>query len=217
MFRQISLITAGLAGALLCSTAALAQRGVGDPVGVARQPVLPAVVTLKGTLQSIETGPCSHTTGHARIGTHVILQAAEERQLNVHLGPASTATTFVGRMKVGEPVKVEAFRTERMPADHYVAKSITFGNETVRLCDESLRPIWAGTAPGPRFGPGPYAGYGRGAGRGPCYYRGLSNGAPFFGPPSMDVDEEAVDTRPHYGRQARGMGYVRGYGWRGRW
>lgn len=211
MFRQMLLITAGLAGALLCSPDVLAQRGVGDAVGIARQPVTPAVVTLEGTLQSIETGPCLHTTGHARIGTHVILQAAEEKQLNVHLGPASTADALVGRMKVGDPVKVEAFRTERMPADHYVAKSITFGNATVRLRDESLRPIWAGTARGPRFGPGPYAGFGRGPGHGYGCYRGWT-----YGPPWMDVDEDAVDTRPRYGRQARGMGpgFGRGYGWR---
>ena len=84
---------------------ALAQRGVGDDAGIARQAVKPAVVSLSGKITSVETGPCMSTTGRAEVGTHVHLETPKGRALNIHLGPQAEVDQNVLRC-VGETVLV---------------------------------------------------------------------------------------------------------------
>ena len=127
---------------------AFAQRGVGEPSGVARQTVKPEVVTLSGTLVEIKTGPCEKTTGRSPIGTHLLLDAGKGESLNIHLGPEASVAQTVAKLKIGEKITVKAFRTGKMPANHYTAQSLTSGETTVDLRDAGLRPVWAGPGPG---------------------------------------------------------------------
>jgi hypothetical protein len=138
-----------------------AQRGVGDPSGVASQPVKPEVVSLSGTLVEIKTAPCESTTGRSPVGTHLILETAQKEQLNIHLGPADAVADTVAKLSAGQAIAVKVFRTEKMKANHYVAQSLTFGETTVTLRDAGLRPVWAGGNSGPRR-----------PGRGPAWGRG---------------------------------------------
>lgn len=187
-----------------------AQRGVGDPQGVAQQAVRPEVVTLEGTVVEVQTGPCENTTGHAWIGTHVVLKTADGQQLNVHLGPAGAGQVafLADALTAGLPVKVRAFRTAQLKEGHYVAQAVTYGDDrTVQLRDDNLRPAWAGGrggggglgpgAGGWGMGPGAGMGRGRGAGgwgMGPGAGMGRGRGAGFgYGNP-------------------RGWGQGRGYG-----
>jgi hypothetical protein len=143
-----------------------AQRGMGDPTGIARQAVRPPVTQVTGILAEIRIGPCEFTTGHAGIGTHVILKAAEGKTLNIHLGPSAALQSVIDQLHVGQTVVVDAFRTEKLPADHYVAVRVNTEGKVFTLRDESLRPIWAGTGRnGPRGGGWRHP-YGRGRGCG---------------------------------------------------
>jgi len=163
-----------------------AQRGMGERTGVARQAVRPEVVTLKGKVVRVETAPCQNTTGRSRAGTHLVLKTAKGEKLNIHLGPAAAVKDTADRLSAGLKVKVEAFRTEKMTENHYVAKSLTFDGTTVELRDESLRPRWAGGNVdsrgfrGPQWGAGQgrgsWWGRGRGYGRGPRWGRGPGYG-----------------------------------------
>jgi hypothetical protein len=123
--------------------AAWGQKGVGDPVGVARQGIRPALVWLSGHVKSVETHSCEKTTGRAVIGTHLILEATDGGEYNVHLGAAEAVTETVGRLPVGTSVEVVAFRTETMHNGHYVAKELTAHGRTFQLRDATLRPFWA--------------------------------------------------------------------------
>ncbi len=177
----------------MATSTALAQRGVGETAGVARQAVKPETVLLSGTVLKVETGPCENTTGRSPLGTHVLMKTEKGETLNVHLGPAARVEFVADELSAGLEVKVEGFRTERMKPNHYVAVSLTYGDRTVQLRAASLQPTWAGGAGGGTRalgggwgrGPGGGAGYGyqggrgrgRGygqqAGRGPgwgCYY-----------------------------------------------
>jgi hypothetical protein len=165
---------------------AFAQRGMGDPTGVARQTVRPKIVTLKGKMVRVETGPCQNTTGRSNTGTHVVLKTARGKRLIVHLGPAAVVKDVADQLAAGKKVKLEAFRTEKMPENHYVAKSLKFDDTAIQLRDESLRPGWAGgnidsrglwrpewgagRRRGPQWGRG--RGDGWGWGHGPGYGRG---------------------------------------------
>lgn len=158
----------GLTFGLLASNAD-AQRGMGDPEGIVRQGVRPEVSTLSGKLIEVRTGTCESTTGRFPIGTHLILETPQGDKLNIHLGPAPMLAETVNQLSAGQPLTVTAFRTEKMPEKHYVAQTLTFGDTTVRLRDENLRPVWAGgrgagAGRGPGMGPGWGRGYGRGAG-----------------------------------------------------
>lgn len=162
-----------------------AQKGVGDPSGVARQAVKPAIVSLSGKLVEVKTEACELTTGRSPIGTHVILEAAKER-LNIHFGPAAAVADIVAKLSVGQQLTVKAFRTEKMKEKHFVAQSLAFGETTIELRDANLQPVWAGGNVGPRgagagqagFGGGRGQGWGRGAGwgRGPGSGRGAGWG-----------------------------------------
>jgi hypothetical protein len=162
---------------------------MGDPTGVARQAIQPEVVTLKGKVVRVETGPCENTTGRSSTGTHFVLKTVNGEKLNVHLGPAAAVKDTADQLSAGLKVKVEAFRTEKMPENHYVAKSLVFDGTTIELRDESLRPRWAGRNVDSRGPRGPQ--WGTGQGRGPRWGRGRGYG---------------------WG-QGRGPGYGRGPGW----
>jgi hypothetical protein len=138
--------TASIAAAasLLWAASAFAQRGIGEPVGVAQQTVKPPAVEFTGTLAAIEIGPCKHTTGHAMVGAHVILTTSDQKRVNVHLGPAEVTKSFVNKLELGKPVTVVAFRTEKLPAEHYFAKKVVTDQATLVLRDDTLRPSWAG-------------------------------------------------------------------------
>ncbi|NLS93073.1 MAG: hypothetical protein GXX96_13035 [Planctomycetaceae bacterium] len=177
--KRASITMLALAVCALVTPAALAQRGVGESEGVARKTVLPKTVTLEGTVVKVETGPCENTTGRAFTGTHFLLENSKGKTLNVHLGPAGIVDFVAKELTKGKKVKVEAFRTEQMKENHYVARAITCDGRAVTLRNASLQPAWAGGAgmaadargwpagsPGRGAGPGWGRGYGRGRGAG---------------------------------------------------
>jgi hypothetical protein len=160
-----------LAGVL--SPSAYAQKGVGDSAGVAQQPNKPELVSLSGEIVAVETKPCEKTTGHALVGTHILLKTAKGDTLNVHLGWAEAVEEITKQVTVGKKVTVAAFRTDKMPEGQYVAQSVTFDEKTVQLRDENLRPVWAGGGAGLR---GSQQALGRGRGWGRGYGRGWGAG-----------------------------------------
>jgi hypothetical protein len=174
MKRAILGVGVGVLAVLTFTPLTYGQRGVGESVGMARQATRPPLVTIEGTLTAVKTGPCERTTGRAGGGTHLLLQNSEGKTINLHLGPTTVVASFVNGLKTGDHVTAKAFRTDKLPADNYVAVSATVGEKSLTLRDETLRPTWAGqqgTGRGLGFGRG--QGYGAGPlGRG----RGLGRG-----------------------------------------
>ncbi len=152
----------------VCASTAWGQRGVGNSTGVARLADRPQVVELVGTLEAIHIGPCEHTTGQSPVGVHIMLAQDMDKKLNVHLGPAGAVQPLIGHLKTGDKLTIEAFRTDALPADQYIAKSISTDGKIVTLRDATLRPFWAG-------------GRGGDAGRGPRG-RGWGGNGAFDGP-----------------------------------
>lgn len=148
-----------LAVAALLTVPAAAQKGTGEPTGIARRTSKPPVVSMSGTIKDIKIGPCKSTTGRSSEGAHLILQAPD-KTINLHLGPSSAVGDVLGSAAVGQQVTFEGFRTDRMPPDAYVAKTVKTGDKTFDLRDANLRPKWA-------MGRGGGRGQGFGAGRGP--------------------------------------------------
>jgi hypothetical protein len=156
----------------LAASPASAQRGMGEATGVARQDVRPETASLSGKVLVVEIGPCETTTGRAGIGTHFLLKTPKGKELNVHLGPADALDDVVGQLSIGKKVTVEAFRTTRMPKNHFVAQSLVVDGTSIQLRDANLRPFWAGGGStlrgrgGPQWAPGKGGAFGRGSGRG---------------------------------------------------
>ena len=168
----------------------LAQRGMGEQSGVARQAVKPEVASFSGKVLEVKTEPCKMTTGRAYLGTHFTLETPEGGSLNIHLGPAVAVDFATKELSVGTQVTVKAFRTAKMPANHYTAQSLVLDGTEIQLRDESLRPVWAG---GDGVGPGrPEPQWPRGVGRGQGRGYGLGYG--------------------YSGGQGRGYGWGRGPG-----
>ena len=160
--------------ALVLDSAALGQKGRGEPTGVAREKSQPAVVTLSGRVLAVETGPCQMSSGRAYVGTHFLLETTKGRELNIHLGPATVVRPIADQLKVGKQVIVHGFRTEKMPKEHYAAQSLVLGKKSIELRDKSLQPFWAGGGAASRgrgLGGGPARGWGRGLGYGPRWGR----------------------------------------------
>jgi len=184
MKRKLTLLAAGALLWGVVAPLAHAQRGMGDSAGVARQAVKPEVVTLSGKVLEVKTEPCKMTTGPAYLGTHFLMKTPKGEKLNIHLGPADAVDYVTEQLPVGDKVTVNAFRTVKMPENHYVAQSVAFDGTTIQLRDASLRPLWArsNTAWRGRGGPQWVSGrgqgrdWGRGWGRGPGYGRGWGRG-----------------------------------------
>jgi hypothetical protein len=159
------LVTAVLMLGLL-ATPAEAQKGMGERSGVAREALTPPTLSMVGTVTEIRIGPCEHTTGPSQEGVHLIVKVPDGSAINLHLGPKSALSDDLKHLSVGQAVDIEAFRTDLMPQDAYVATSIQTGIATIDLRDANLRPSWAsgkgrdGRPSGPR-------GAGRSQGRGP--------------------------------------------------
>jgi hypothetical protein len=144
---------------------ALAQKGLGDTEGIARQGLDLPVLDLSGVVDEVVTEQCAMTTGRAAIGAHMILKTPDDTILNIHLGPAAALAELLDSLRPGESVAVTAFRTDPMPANAYVARTITVGDMDFALRDDALRPNWQ-IRPTGRDGQGMNQGGGRGPGRG---------------------------------------------------
>ncbi len=160
---------------LLVSTTVYAQKGMGDRIGVARQGLKPSPIELSGTIVSVETHPCAKTTGHAVVGTHLIVKGTDGQQYNLHLGPAYAVAALTESLQPGRAIGAVVFRTPQMPENQYVVSTLRLGTDkAIQLRDSSLRPFWSRqshlqSSPNqgfPRRGWG-YGG-GRGCGRGRC-------------------------------------------------
>mgnify|MGYP000052318024 CR=1 FL=1 len=131
-------------GALLAAMAfafsqAQAQKGTGEATGLAG-PVTHAEIA--GTVTGTKTGRCAMTTGRAMVGSHVILDSPDHGTVNLHLGPATAVRGLVDALRPGTRVTADAFRTERLPANAYVAQTVTVAGTTYALRDAALRPAW---------------------------------------------------------------------------
>jgi hypothetical protein len=129
--------------AMLLSAGVHAQKGTGDVDGVARWSVKPDLVPISGVVKETRTHACEDTTGGAVAGTHVILRTEDGCLVNVHLGPVVAVSCVANQLTAGRKVDVIGFRTSRMLAGHYVAKSLVFGNALFVLRDDALRPYWS--------------------------------------------------------------------------
>lgn len=156
---------------LVVAGPAAAQKGMGEQTGVGRQAEKPPIETMSGTIKDIKIGPCERTTGRSLQGVHLIVQADSGKTINLHLGPDAALEEVIDQLSVSQQVTFEAFRTDAMPQDAYVAKSLKVGDTTFDLRDDNLRPKWAIAAHGGRGG-----GPGMGAGRGQSQGRGAGPG-----------------------------------------
>jgi len=129
--------------ALLVAPLAYAQKGIGDSRGVAQQSEKPVVVSLSGNVLEVKTGRCESTTGRAETGTHFLLETADGQKLNIHLGPETAVADIAEQLSVGKAVSVQAFRTDKMTENHFVAQSLSLDSHTFTLRDEGLRPMWS--------------------------------------------------------------------------
>ncbi|MCF7973434.1 MAG: hypothetical protein K9N55_06435 [Phycisphaerae bacterium] len=129
---------------LSLASVTLAQRGMGDAVGVVRQGLSPEIVALQGEVVRIITGPCEKSTGPSELGTHFIVKIEQGQERNIHLGPAHLVQNVTDLLSGGGTVSVSAFRTEKMLEGHYNAVTVRLGNQMIRLRGQNLRPVWAG-------------------------------------------------------------------------
>lgn len=141
-FHSIVLLIFALAIDLI-STTACAQKGMGGYEGVGRQRIKPPIVRLSGIMKKIETHPCKNTTGRAELGTHLIIKDTRNNKLNIHLGPSEDVNDIVRSLSVGSRIDILGFRTEQMPANQYVAKTLILSDQVIHLRDSMLRPYWS--------------------------------------------------------------------------
>ncbi|ADP69639.1 hypothetical protein Rvan_0353 [Rhodomicrobium vannielii ATCC 17100] len=142
MSRTAICISATLFGFAAIAAPALAQKGTGEPSGVARQGLKLPVEAMSGTIEAIKIGRCEKTTGRSAEGAHLIVQMPDAK-INLHLGPTFALRDELKQLSVGQNISFEAFRTDRMPKGAYIAKSIRAGDKVFALRNDSLRPIWA--------------------------------------------------------------------------
>ena len=128
---------------LLFADVVYAQRGQGEAQGVARRGAKPEMIELTGTLVNVETAPCGRTTGRSEMGTHLFIEQEDGVRINLHIGAADAVQPFVDTLEVGQTIEATAFRTELMDENHYVAKTLRSGEDTLEVRREDLSPFWS--------------------------------------------------------------------------
>jgi hypothetical protein len=81
---------------------AMAQKGMGEPTGVAREAVKPPIETMSGTIKDIKIGPCERTTGRSLQGVQLIVQADTGKTINLHLGPEAALEDVIDQLSAGQ-------------------------------------------------------------------------------------------------------------------
>lgn len=179
MIPRTMMMWCAVAGLLVATPHAVAQRGAGAEQGIAQQAVRPEVQEISGVLEAIETASCPTTTGRAIAGVHLKIRTVDDRLMNVHLGPAEVVSSQIAGLEIGDAIQATVFRTPQLAADDVVAQSIDAADLRLDLRDAQLRPTWApmpangqgrgrglGVGAGPANRRGPGAGFGRGPARG---------------------------------------------------
>jgi hypothetical protein len=163
MRKTLVCLSAAFLGVAALGSPAIAQKGAGEQTGIARQGLKLPIEAMSGTIKDIKIGPCEKTTGRAKEGAHLIVQAPDGRTINLHLGPTLALRDELKELTAGQQITFDAFRTDRMPKDAYIAKSIKAGDKVFALRNDDLRPRWAGGRGGGR-------GRGMGRGGGGCWW-----------------------------------------------
>ncbi|WP_190808827.1 hypothetical protein [Flagellimonas sp. S3867] len=122
-------------------TVAHSQKGMGESEGLSSKGTKAELVTLKGTVKEIKKGPCTFTTGKSTSGTHLLV-TSNGTMFNVHLGPTKKVYNFVADSD-GDQIEIVAFRTVKLPKDHYIAKELVYNGNELVLRDKNLKPFWA--------------------------------------------------------------------------
>ncbi|MCB0328828.1 MAG: hypothetical protein KDD70_04170 [Bdellovibrionales bacterium] len=122
---------------------ALAQKGAGDAVGLAKKGTQVELSQLTGEVLELVKGPCEKTTGCSKSGYHLRVKTDANPNLNLHLGALQAVEKITPGLGVGDKISFEAFRTDKLKAGDMIAKSLTYDGKTVNLRDSSLKPVWA--------------------------------------------------------------------------
>lgn len=130
-----SVLLAGFAGG------AIAPPAGAQPGGAWERAYDPATVeTASGTVTAIDRVP-SKRPGQS--GVHLTLKTAQTT-IAVHLGPAWYIDAQEPRLKVGDAITVKGSRVMVGGKPAIVAQSVTLGDQTLVLRDDTGRPAWAG-------------------------------------------------------------------------
>ncbi|MBT3070111.1 hypothetical protein KKP04_04415 [Rhodomicrobium sp. Az07] len=143
MSRTAICLSAAFFGLAAIAAPALAQKGTGESSGVARQGLGLPIEAMSGTIEAVKVGRCEKTTGRSAEGAHLIVQMPDAKTINLHLGPTFALRDVLKQLSVGQNISFEAFRTERMPKDAFIAKSVKAGDKVFAFRNDSLRPVWA--------------------------------------------------------------------------
>lgn len=139
-----TLETALLALVLAClPLAPLAAQGGPGPGGGMPRYDLENETTVTGTIQRID----HPESPRGWQGLHLVLDVAGE-DLEVHVGPLWFATEQGAAYAVGDTLEVTGSKALCRGEEAFLARSITAGETTLILRDETGRPRWAGRGPG---------------------------------------------------------------------
>lgn len=101
------------------------------------------LVELHGMALNLSEGLCDHTTEDPIYGMHLTVEIAEQQEvMYVHLGPVWAVSVWTEGIE-GQPVKLTAFRTEKLPENHFIAKELEWDGQKAVFRDGYLKPFWA--------------------------------------------------------------------------
>lgn len=138
---QLPFIALAVSMTVLLGSSAFAQRGQGRQGGRIYNPNTEATIT--GTVDAVEHVTPPRGGGRSPGGVHVTLKTGTE-SIEVHLGPAAYLKSKHFDIEKGDTLKIVGSRVTLDGQPALIARTVTMGDQTVTLRDESGRPMWAG-------------------------------------------------------------------------
>jgi len=131
---------------VIVTSSGFAQKGTGNSSGVAKNYSSSIVTELSGELKKIVNEPCKKTTGRYSYGTHLFIETlnTRKRTLNIHVGPTEEIKRITENLKTGQQIEMMVFKTDDLPENQFIVKSLKVKGKLYTLRNEDLKPFWAG-------------------------------------------------------------------------
>ncbi|MEM8506508.1 MAG: hypothetical protein AAF717_01710 [Bacteroidota bacterium] len=101
------------------------------------------MVELNGVALNLVEGLGLRHLDNLDLGMYLILKTPETQEvIYINLGPAWAVSIWTEGIE-GQPVKLIAFRTEKLPEHHFIAKELEWDGQKAVFRDGYLKPFWA--------------------------------------------------------------------------
>ena len=100
------------------------------------------LITLSGKIRAIKTKLCERNQGGSRVCFHLTVLTSQQKEIDLHLGAKDIVGKVVNQLAVNQILAFDAFRSQQMPENSYIAKTLSLDDRVIHLNNDVTTPNW---------------------------------------------------------------------------